>query len=193
MRHKHIHKKSGKLKASEESLIVSDDEVVALDEQDQNESHKRKLVDIQLKEDEQQDHLLIDETLIKSQIEDTSLRIGEQQEEKYEIVSETNWFLVDVDESRQLSEIQHLWLKDNEGRKMLQDAILDVWMDPKYLARKLREWIECAEMVGNDWTVLPDYKARLQYLKEGEKLLWYTKREPVEIVFRPITNPENPI
>lgn len=190
MRHRTIRKKNGKQKDSVQLLHESGDEALNLQVEDEKKiSHEDQF----LKEDEQLDLSLTGEILTKSQIENTSLRIEEPEAMLLDQKSETNWFLVDVDESRQLSEIQHLWLKDNEGRKMLQDAILEVWMDPKYLARKLREWIECAEMVGNDWTVLPDYKARLQYLKEVEKLLWYTKREPVEIVFRPITNPENPI
>lgn len=71
--------------------------------------------------------------------------------------------------------------------------MLDVWLNPKYLAEKLKEWIECAEKVWNDWTILPDYDAKLRYIKEAEKLLWYTKKEPVTIQFVPITNPKNPI
>ena len=55
------------------------------------------------------------------------------------------------------------------------------------------EWIECAEKVWNDWTILPDYDAKLRYIKEVEKLMWYTKKEPVTIQFIPITNPQNPI
>ena len=143
--------------------------------------------------DERQDHSQIDEISTKSQIEKLSLRTEGQEHTLSVQNSGTSLSLEDVDTLKQDKETYLLSLKDDKGRKELQNAIIERWIDPKYLADKLMEWIECAEKVWNDWTVLPDYDAKLRYIKEVEKLLWYTKKDPIEIVFRPITNPQNPI
>ena len=147
----------------------------------------------QLKIDERQDHSQIDETSIKSQTEKLSLRTEEQDHSLSVQNSGTSLSLEGDVISKQDRETYLLSLKDDKWRKELQNAIIEAGIDPKYLADKLMEWIENAEKVWNDWTILPDYDAKLRYIKEVEKLMWYTKKDPIEIVFRPITNPQNPI
>lgn len=145
------------------------------------------------KDGEKQDHLLIDEISTKSQTEEQNQRTEGQEHTLSVQNSGTSLSLEDVDTLKQDRETYLLSLKDDKWRKELQNAIIDRGIDPKYLADKLMEWIECAEKVWNDWTILPDYDAKLRYIKEVEKLMWYTKKDPIEIVFRPITNPQNPI
>ena len=146
-----------------------------------------------LRDDERQDHSQIDEISIKSQTEEQNQRT-EGQDRMLSVQNfGTSLSLEDVDTLKQDRETYLLSLKDDKWRKELQNAIIDRGIDPKYLADKLMEGIECAEKVWNDWTILPDYDAKLRYIKEVEKLMWYTKKDPIEIVFRPITNPQNPI
>lgn len=155
--------------------------------------NKKSLDEVQLKDGERQDHLQIDETSTKSQIGKLSLETEGQEHTLSVQNSETSLSLEDVDTLKQDKETYLLSLKDDKWRKELQNAIIEAGIDPKYLADKLMEWIENAEKVWNDWTILPDYDAKLRYIKEVEKLMWYTKKDPIEIVFRPITNPQNPI
>ena len=155
--------------------------------------NNKNLDEAWLKDGERQDHSQIDETSTKSQTEELNLRTEEQEHTLLVQNSGTSLSLEDADTLKQDKETYLLSLKDDKGRKELQNAIIERGIDPKYLADKLMEWIECAEKVWNDWTILPDYDAKLRYIKEVEKLLWYTKKDPIEIVFRPITNPQNPI
>lgn len=146
-----------------------------------------------IKTDEKQDLSQTDEISTKSQTGKLSLRTEGQELTLSELNSGTSLSLEEDAILSQDKATYLLSLKDDKGRKKLQDELLDVWLDPKYIAQKLKEWIERAEKVWNDWTVLPDYDAKLRYIKEAEKLLWYTKKDPIEIVFKPITNPQNPI
>lgn len=183
------HKESEMLKNSDQLLQQSSEvEVVEGEIID-----KKSLDEAWHRGDERQDHSQIDETSIKSQIEGLSLRTEEQDHTLSVQNSGTSLSLEDVDTLKQDKETYLLSLKDDKGRKELQNAIIEAGIDPKYLADKLMEWIENAEKVWNDWTILPDYDAKLRYIKEVEKLMWYTKKDPIEIVFRPITNPQNPI
>ena len=153
----------------------------------------RKNDEVLLKDEVRQDHSLTGEILTKSQTEKLSLRIEEQDHSLSVQNSGTSLSLEGDVISKQDRETYLLSLKDDKWRKELQNAIIEAGIDPKYLADKLMEWIENAEKVWNDWTILPDYDAKLRYIKEVEKLMWYTKKDPIEIVFRPITNPQNPI
>ena len=182
-------KQSETLKNSDQLLQQSSEVEVVEGEIVSNKS----LDEAWLKDGERQDHSQIDETSTKSQTEELNLRTEEQEHTLSVQNSGTSLSLEDVDTLKQDKETYLLSLKDDKGRKELQNAIIERWIDPKYLADKLMEWIECAEKVWNDWTILPDYDAKLRYIKEVEKLLWYTKKDPIEIVFRPITNPQNPI
>lgn len=191
MQLQHIHKENEMPNDSIKScdqLIVDDEKRKAEVEENKN-SHD----DTSLKEDEKQDHLLIGEILTESQIEKQNQETEEQGEQLLALNSGTGLSLEEDATLSNSRETYLLWLKDDKWRKELQNELLDVWLNPAYIARKLKEGIECAEKVWNDWTILPDYDAKLRYIKEAEKLLWYTKKEPVEIVFRPITNPQNPI
>ena len=183
------HKKSETLKNSDQLLQQSSEVEVVEGEI----VSKKSLDEAWLKDDEKQDHSQIDETSTKSQTEELSLRTEGQGHTLSVQNSGTSLSLEDVDTLKQDKETYLLSLKDDEGRKELQNEMLDVGLNPKYLAQKLKEGIECAEKVWNDWTILPDYDAKLRYIKEAEKLLWYTKKEPVVIQFKPITNPQNPI
>ena len=183
------HKKSETLKNSDQLLQQSNEVEMVEGEIVSNKS----LDEAWLKDDERQDHSQIDETSTKSQTEELSLRTEGQEHTLSVQNSGTSLSLEDADTLKQEKETYLLSLKDDKGRKELQNAIIERGIDPKYLADKLMEWIECAEKVWNDWTILPDYDAKLRYIKEVEKLLWYTKKDPIEIVFRPITNPQNPI
>ena len=146
-----------------------------------------------LRIDEKQDHSWIDEISIKSQTEELSLKT-EEQERTLSVQNSGTSLSLEEDVTLKLDrETYLLWLKDDKWRKELQNELLDVWLNPAYIASKLKEGIECAEKVWNDWTILPDYDAKLRYIKEAEKLLGYTKKDPIEIVFKPITNPQNPI
>lgn len=153
----------------------------------------RKNDEVLLKDEVRQDHSLTGEILTKSQTEKLNLRIEEQDHSLSVQNSGTSLSLEGDVISKQDRETYLLSLKDDKWRKELQNAIIEAGIDPKYLADKLMEWIENAEKVWNDWTILPDYDAKLRYIKEVEKLMWYTKKDPIEIVFRPITNPQNPI
>ena len=154
-----------------------------------NKSHD----ETQLKDEVRQDHSQIDETSTKFQIEERNQEIEDPEHTLSVQNSGTSLSLEGDVISKQDRETYLLSLKDDKWRKELQNAIIEAGIDPKYLADKLMEWIENAEKVWNDWTILPDYDAKLRYIKEVEKLMWYTKKDPIEIVFRPITNPQNPI
>lgn len=171
-----------------DQLIVDDEKRKAEVEENKN-SHD----DTSLKEDERQDHLLIGEILTESQIEKQSQETEGQGEQLLALNSGTGLSLEEDATLSNSKETYLLWLKDDEGRKELQNEILDTWITPKYLADKLKDWIDNAVAIWNDWTIIPDHRARLMYIKEVEKLLWYTKKEPVTIMFKPITNPQNPI
>lgn len=183
------HKKS-EMQRNSDQLLQQSNEVEVVEGEIVS---KKSLDEAWLKDDERQDHSQIDETSIKSQTEELNLRTEGQEHTLSVQNSGTSLSLEDVDTLKQDKETYLLSLKDDKGRKELQNAIIERWIDPKYLADKLMEWIECAEKVWNDWTILPDYDAKLRYIKEVEKLMWYTKKDPIEIVFRPITNPQNPI
>lgn len=178
-----ILKRSDQLSQQSDEVEVVEGEII----------NNKNLDEASLKKDEKQDHLQTDETSTKSQTEE----LNQETEEPERTLSVQNSGISSSLEGdvilKQDRETYLLSVKDDEWRKELQNAIIDKWITPTYLAEKLKDWIEYAEKVWNDWTILPDYDARLRYIKEVEKLLWYTKKEPVTILFKPITNPQNPI
>ena len=189
MLHHDTQKESEKLLDIQQSSQTHDTEVVNQESLKNKNNHD----DTSLKEDERQDHLLIGEILTESQIERQSQETEGQGEQQLALNSGTGLSLEEDATLSNSKETYLLSLKDDDGRKELQNEILDVWITPEYLADKLKDWIDNAVAIWNDWTIIPDHRARLMYIKEVEKLLWYTKKEPVTIMFKPITNPQNPI
>lgn len=188
MQHRHTQEKNGMLHDMQQSWAVYENEQV-----NQEKQISSNLDDISSKEDEAQDHSLTGEILTESQIGKLSLKTEGQGQELSVQNSGTGLSLEEDATLSNSKETYLLWLKDDEGRKELQNEILDTWITPKYLADKLKDWIDNAVAIWNDWTIIPDHRARLMYIKEAEKLLWYTKKDPVTIHFVPITNPQNPI
>lgn len=191
MQLQHTHKENER----QNDLIKSCDLSIVDDEKRKAEveENKNNHDDTSLKEDEKQDHLLIGEILTESQIEKQSQETEGQGEQLLALNSGTGLSLEEDATLSNSKETYLLSLKDDDGRKELQNEILDAWITPEYLADKLKDWIDNAVAIWNDWTIIPDHRARLMYIKEVEKLLWYTKKEPVTIMFKPITNPQNPI